>query len=86
VERPSARRDESGDEVEQRRLAAAGGSEQRQEFAAADFEIDGRKRPRAVRIDLLGARDRDDGRGGGTPGGIRQGQGSTLTSRTIDSV
>jgi len=34
-------RDETGDEVEQRRLAAARRTEQRDEFTAPDDEVDG---------------------------------------------
>ncbi len=45
----AARRDEPGDQVEQRGLAAAGRPEQRQEFAALDGEVDRRERARAVR-------------------------------------
>ena len=77
VERPAARRDEPGDEIEQRRLAAAGGAEQRQEFTAADVEVDRCERPRAVGKNLLGAGDRDDRRrgrrddGGATCGSVR---------------
>ena len=50
-----------------------------------NLEIDGRERARAVRIDLLGAGNRDDGNALGVCCG-RCIQGSTFTSRTIDSV
>src|SRR6185312_39240 len=52
---------EPGDEIEQRRLAAARGSEQRQELALADRQRDGIERARAR---CVGARDaaRDDDR------------------------
>ncbi len=85
-ERAGARRDQPGDQVEQRRLAATRRSEQRQEFAATNLEIDRRERARAVRIDFLGAGDRDDGNALGAALGRRRNQGRTLTSRTIDSV
>jgi hypothetical protein len=51
-----------------------------------NFEIDGRERARAVRIDFLGAGDRDDGDALGATRCGRRIQGSTFTSRTIDSV
>ena len=51
-----------------------------------NLEIDRSERARAVRIDLLCAGDRDDGVAGGAGRVARRIQGSTLTSRTIDSV
>ena len=51
-----------------------------------NLEIDGRERARAVSIDLLGAGNRDDGNALGAACCGRCIQGSTFTSRTIDSV
>ena len=51
-----------------------------------DLEVDRRERARAVRVDLLGAGDRNDGDALGAARGGRRLQGRTLTSRTIDSV
>ena len=82
AELASARRDEPGDEIEERGLAAAGGPEQRQEFAALDGEVDRRERARAVRVALLDAGQRDDRLACRRDGA----QGRTLTLRTIDSV
>jgi len=76
------RRDEPGDEVEQGGFTAARRSEQCHELAAADGEVDRGERPRAVRVDLVGPGDGDDGcalRG-------TCAQGRTFTSLTIDSV
>jgi len=86
AERTGARRDQPRDQVKQRGLAAARRSEKRQEFAATNFEIDGCERARAVRIDFLGASDLDDGIALGAARCGRRIQGSTFTSRTIDSV
>src|SRR5262245_32544669 len=51
-------RDETGDQVEQRRLAATGGPKQRDELAAPNVEVDWRERMRAVREPFLDAADR----------------------------
>ncbi len=52
----------------------------------ANFEIDGCECARPVPIDFLGAGDRDDGDALGAARCGRCIQGSTFTSRTIDSV
>jgi hypothetical protein len=51
-----------------------------------NLEVDRRERARAVRVDLLGARDGNDRNGPDAASRRRRIQGRTLTSRTIDSV
>ncbi len=74
------RRDEPGDEIEERRLAATRRSQQCYEFAAPDDEVDGSERARSVRVDLVGSGDGDDAL---RTIGV---QGRTFTSLTIDSA
>jgi hypothetical protein len=82
AQRPAARSDESRDQVEERRLAAAGRPEQGEKFAARYGKIDRRERARAVGIILVGAGDRDDRRAGSK----RRRSGQDLHVPTMDSV
>ena len=86
AKRPCARCDESGDQVEKRRLATPRRAEQCEEFAFVDLEIDRRERARAVRVDLLGTRDGNDWNASAFASRTLRAQGRTFTSRTIDSV
>src|SRR6185312_7063028 len=77
------RPDEPGQDHQERRLAGAGGSEQRQELAAADIEVDGVERARAV-VRLRHPADRDRDRGArGHRGSLRHGR---ATRRHSDSM
>ena len=58
---PAARLGEARDDPQRRRLAAAGGAEERHELARADVEIEAGERRRAVREGLANAAQRDQG-------------------------
>ena len=79
---PCVRREQARDQIEQRRLAAARGPEQRDELAAADGEVDRRERLRAVRVASC-ARRRPRRRARRRRPCARA-QGRTFTSFTID--
>ncbi len=58
---PGARAHETADRADQRRLSCAVLTEQREDLAAADGEIDPVERPKSGRVGLLQPLDPDDG-------------------------
>ena len=82
AQRSGRRRLEARDQVQQRRLAAARGSQDRQELAAPDLEVDGIERARSIRPGLGRAVDGDRRRVRSVAQGRGSTQGRTLTPRT----